>query len=78
MEDLNPKTPYPCRVDFPADINVHLMRHISKLELPANASYPSQIIPLPPPVEIDREEEWEVEEVLNAKIGYRKLKYLIK
>ena len=29
-------------------------------------------------MEIDGEEEWEVEEVLDAKIRYRKVQYLIK
>ena len=78
MEDPNLKTPYAYKVDFPADINVHPMRHISEIEPAANDSYPSQVIPLPPPVEIDGEEEWEVEAVLDTKIRYRKLQYLIK
>ena len=34
-------------------------------------------MPPPPPVEIDGEEEWEVEEVLDVKIRYRKLEYHI-
>ena len=58
MEDPNIKTPYPHRVDFPADIKVHPVRHISKLEPAANETYPGQIIPPPPSVEIDGEEEW--------------------
>ena len=78
MEDPNLKTPSAYRVDFPADIKVHPLRYISELEPAANDPYPGQVIPLPPPVEIDGEEEWEVEEVLDAKIRYRKLQYLIK
>ena len=54
------------------------MRHISELEPAANDPYPGQLVPPPPPVEIDGEEEEEVEEVLDAKIRYRKLQYLIK
>ena len=53
------------------------MRHISELEPAANDPYLGQIVAPPPPVEIDAEAEWEVEEVLNAKIRYRKLQYLI-
>ena len=78
MEDPNLKTPYAYRVDFPADIEVHPVRHISVLEPAANDLYPGQVVQPPPPVEIDGEEEWEVEEVLDAKIRYRKLQYLIK
>ena len=78
MEDPNLKTPYAYRVEFPADIKVHPVRHVSELEPAANDSYPGQITPPPPPVEIDGEEEWEVEEVLDAKIRSRKLQYLIK
>ena len=78
MEAPNLKTPYAYRVDFPADIKVHLVRHISELKPAANNPYPGQIIPPLPLVEIDGEEEWEVEEVLDAKIRYRKLQSLIK
>ena len=65
-------------MDFPADIKMHPVRHISELEPAADDPYHGQVVPPPPPVEIDREEEWEVEEVLDAKIRYRKLQYLIK
>ena len=79
MDVPNLKSPYAYRVDFPADIKVHPVRHISELEPAANDPYPGQTIPPPPPpVEIDGEEEWEVEEVLNAKVRYRKLRYLVK
>ena len=78
MEDPNLKTPYPYKVEFPADIRVHPVRHISELEPAADGSYPGQVALPPPQVEIEGEEEWEVEEVLDAKIRYRKLQYLIK
>ena len=78
MKNPNLQTPYAYRVDFLADIKVHPMRHISELELAVNNPYPGQIAPPPPPVEIDGEEEWEVEEVLTAKFRYRRLQYLIK
>ena len=57
-------------MDFPADIKVHPVRHISDLEPAANDPYPSHIASPLPPVEIDGEEEWEVEEVLDVKIRY--------
>ena len=53
MEDLNLKTPYTYRVDLPADIKVHAVRHISELEPAVNVPYPGQIIQSLPPLEID-------------------------
>ena len=70
MEDPNLKTPYANRVDFPAYIKVHPVRHISELDPAANDPYPGQVVQLPSLVEIDEEEEWEVEGVLDAKITY--------
>ena len=78
MEDPNLKTLYAYRVDFPANIKVHPVRHISEEEPAANEPYPSQVVPPPLPLEIDGEEEWGVEAVLDDKIRYRKLQYLIK
>ena len=65
-------------MDFPAVIKVHPVRHISELELEAKDPYPGQVIPPPPLVDIDEEEEREMEEVLDAKLKFRKLQYLIK
>ena len=78
MEDPNLKTPYAYRVDFPANVKVYPMRHISELDPAANDPYPGQIVPPHLPVEIDGEEKWDVEEVLDAEIRHRKLLYLIK
>ena len=35
-------------------------------------------IPLPPSIEVEDKEEFKVEEILNSKIQFRKLQYLIK
>ena len=58
-------------------MKMHPVQHISKLEPVANDPYPGQIVPLPPPVELDGEEDGHVEEVLDAEIRYLKLQYLI-
>ena len=78
MEDPNLRTPYAYRMDSPADIKVHPVHGISELEPAAKNRYPGHIISPPPLVEIDAEEELEVKMVLDAKIRYRKLQYLIK
>ena len=48
----------------------------SELECVADDSYPGQVIEPLPRVEIEGEGEWEVEEVLDSKIQYRKLQYV--
>ena len=75
MEDPNLNTPYAYRVDFLVDINVHPVLHISELEPAANDPYPGQVVLLPPPVEIDGDEEWEVEEVLDAVIAHGRARW---
>jgi hypothetical protein len=39
---------------------------------------PGQITDLPPPVVVNEEQEWEVEEVVAARLHYRKLQYRVK
>ena len=78
MADPNLKTPYAYHLKFPPDIKVHPVRHISKLEPAATNPFPGRTIEPPPPVVIAGEEEWEVEEVLNSRLKYEKLQYLIK
>ena len=57
MKDSKLKTRYAYRLNFPPEIQVHPIRHISELEPAANDTYPGQVIKLPPPVEIEGEEE---------------------
>ena len=54
------------------------MFHVSLLEPAADDPYPGQLQPPPPPVEVDGEEEWLVDDILDARIRYRKLQYLVK
>ena len=78
VADPHLKTPYAYRLKFPPDIKVHPVRHISELEAAATDPYPGQTIVPPTPVVIAGGEEWEVDEVLNSRLRYGKLQYLIK
>ena len=44
----------------------------------ANDPYPGQIAPPPPAIIIDREEEWEVETIVDSGLHYNRLQYLVK
>src|SRR5258707_18869 len=49
--------------------SIHPIFHISQLELVEPDPFPQHIQPLPPPVEIDSDIEYEVSKVLNSKVG---------
>ena len=57
-------------------MKIHNVFHVSLLEV-CNKSKEGSVPP-PPPIEVDGEEEFEVEEILDSRIRYRKLQYLIK
>jgi hypothetical protein len=76
--DPNLRTPYAVKLQLPPTMKIHPVRHVSELEMAADDAYPGQQVPPPPPVEVDGEQEWEVEEVLDSRMRHRKLQYLIK
>jgi hypothetical protein len=78
VNDPHLKTPYAVKLKLPPSMKIHPVRHVSELEPAANDAFPGQRIPPPPPVEVDGEQEWEVDEVLDSRTRYRKLQYLIK
>ena len=60
---------------------VHLVFHMSQLELAIPNTIPSWTQPPPPPVEVDGKLEFEISEILDSKIDHRcktcKLLYLV-
>jgi hypothetical protein len=63
-------------------MRIHPVFHVSLLEPAADDPYPGQRPDPPPPVEIDGELEWQVDEVLDSRWTgrerNRKLEYLVK
>ena len=57
---------------------MHPVQHVSLLDLAYDDSLPGQVVPSPPLIEIDENEKYFAEEVLDSRTYYRKLQYLVK
>jgi len=71
-------SPYAYRLELPPSMRIHPVFHVSLLDHVASDPHPGQVITPAPPVVVDGEEEWEVEEILDSKLYYRKLHYYVK
>lgn len=71
-------SPWAYKLQLPASIRIHPVQHISLLDPVAQDPFPGQVIAPPPPVEVDGDEEYFVEQVLDARIRYRRLEYLVR
>ena len=59
-------------------MKIHNVFHVSLLDPAAADPYPGQVVPPPAPVEVDGEQEWHVEEILDSKLVRGRLRYLVK
>src|SRR5262249_366633 len=66
------------RLELPNTMRIHDVFHVSLLSLANENPYPGQHIPPPPPIEVDGGEEYEVDEILDSKHVWRRIKYLVK
>ena len=72
--------PYAARLRLPAAMQIRPVSHLSLLEHAADDPFPGQRQLPPPPVEVDGEEEYHVDDVLDSRLfnRWRKLQYLVK
>jgi len=66
------------RLKFPPMIKIHNNIHISLLEPYHNNQFPSQRQEPPPPIIIDGEPEYELEEIIDSQLYHGKLQYRAK
>jgi transposase InsO family protein len=71
---------YAYRLRLHEDMHVHPVFHVSLLEPAPDDPYPGQRQDPPPPVEIEGEQEWFVDQILDSRLHgrWRKLQYLVK
>jgi len=64
----HPRDQHPCHeLDIPSDIQKHRTFPVSLLHATADDPIPGQVIPLPLPLIVEGEEEWEMQEVLDSR-----------
>ena len=66
------------RLDLPHRMKIHPVFHVSLLKPYKTSAIPNHMQPPPPPIVVENELEWEVEEVLDSKRRYRQLHYKVK
>ena len=65
-------------LDLPNDLRIHPVFHVSLLEKYHRNTIPNRVVPPPLPVILNNEPEYEVEEILDSRLCFGKLQYLIK
>jgi transposase InsO family protein len=67
------------RLELPASMKVHPVFSPNKLRSAAKTDpLPGQIGDAPLPVEVNDQQEWEVEEIIDVRLHYRKLQYKVR
>ena len=66
------------KLDLPTSMRIHNTFHISLLELYNDNKLPSQGSEPPPPIILEGEPEYELEEIIDSRLHYNKLQYRAK
>ncbi|KAH8146071.1 uncharacterized protein LAJ45_09993 [Morchella importuna] len=70
--------PYAYELELPRSMKIHPVFHVSLLSPEAGNPLPGQQQSPPPPVEIEGEEEWEVEDIVDSRKRRGGFEYLVR
>ncbi len=65
------------RLDLTSSMKIHPVFHVSLLEPYRESTIPGRLPTPPPPIEINKEEEFEVSKFIDSCINRRRLEYLV-
>src|SRR5690606_41852111 len=71
-------SPHAYKLDLPLTLKIHHVQNVSLLDPASKDPFPGQLIPPPPPIEVDGEEEYYVDEILDSKLSRGRPKYLVR
>ena len=78
LKVLCPVGSHAYKLELPSSMRLHNVFHVSRLSPAASDPYPGQHQPPPPPIEVEGNDEYLVEEILDSKLVRRQLKYCVK
>ena len=65
------------QLELPTSMKIHRVFHVSLLKLYKESTIPGRLQAPPPPIEIHGKEEFEISEILDFCINWKKLEYLV-
>jgi len=60
------------KLALPPSMAIHNTVHISRLELYQDNQFPSRIKKQPPPIQIEGEDKYELDEIIDSRLHYNK------
>jgi hypothetical protein len=71
-------SPWAYLLNLPKDLHIYPVQPISRLSKVLEDPLPEQLEPAPPPVIVDGEDKYEVEQIEDSRLFRRQLQYLVK